>query len=222
MPINPNGNGGTTITTFPWEDGETYFGRLVQIIDLGLQPGGEFNGEKKPDKEEVLWTFEFPEVLNEKGEPAWLSLFMKLPDRWESGQFKGIHVKANLYKYLNMMAPDLLYTGGANKSYVGFGRNFSWDKLIGIPLSFTVSVNDDGRAKITDASKVGKKFLDDVPPLMTEPLVVDMGSVTEAQWERVSNWIKKKIENSLDPSVANKAKSFGSNNQEDSSEEDAY
>ena len=205
MPINMNQDK-KEYKAPPWENDEVYFGRVVQVIDLGLQDGGEYQGEKKRDSEQVLLTFEFNEVRNEDDKPCWLSVFLSLPERWENGNFKGMHVKSNIYKYLNMLVPEELYTGGNNTSYVNFGYNFSWDKLLNKPLQLKVKVNDEGRARIVDATKVGKKFLDQVAELENTPVVIDMESVMLDQWKEIYPWVRKLIGNSLDESVANKAK----------------
>lgn len=40
-------------------------GVLIQVIGLGLQEGGEWQGEKKPDKVKVRFTYELPEETAE-------------------------------------------------------------------------------------------------------------------------------------------------------------
>jgi hypothetical protein len=203
MPINTN-TGNTEHKLPPFEDGESYFARVVQVVDLGLQSGGEYQGEKKPDKEQILLTFEFGEVRNEENRPAWLSVFLSLPDRWEDGNFKGMHVKSNIYKYLNLLIPEELWRKDAATNYVNFGYTFTWDKVLGKPIQLTVAVNDEGRAKIKEAAKVSKKFLDTVPKLENTPVVIDMESATIAQWKEIYPWVRKLIGNSLDETIRNR------------------
>lgn len=216
MPISTKvKNSNTTTTDSPFEDGESYFGRVVQVVDLGLQPGGEYQGQPKPDKEQILVTFEFPEVIiNEQ--PAWLSVFLSLPDRWDDGNFKGIHLKSNLYKYLNILLPEGLYTGGKNPNYVSFQFNFDWEMLLGKPIQCTIGFNDKGKPKITESTKVPKKFLNSVPELVSAPVCIDMGSEPDQEtWLAVPSWIRKIIEGSLDESVANLAEKLNSNNEQE-------
>ena len=203
MPINTN-TGNTEHKLPPFEDGESYFARVVQVVDLGLQDGGEYQGEKKPDREQILLTFEFGEVRNEDNKPAWLSVFLSLPDRWDNGGFKGMHVKSNIFKYLNLLIPEELWRKDSSTNYVNFGYTFSWDKVLGRPIQLTVAVNDEGRAKIKEAAKVSKKFLDAVPELENEPVVIDMESVTPVQWGEIYPWVRKLIGNSLDEAVRNR------------------
>lgn len=204
MPINTNTTT-TTVYETPFENGEQYYGRIVQIIDIGLQDGGEYLNEKKPDCEQIIVTVEFPEALDKDNNPGWLSLFFKLPQRWENGNFKGIHKKSNTYKLLNLLVPELLWSKDDKGNYVNFGFNFSWSHLLGKPLSCTVSVNDEGKTKILSFDKIPKKYINDVPELISTPIVLDMGDPMLAEWEAVPNWIHKIIKKSLDPLVVTNA-----------------
>lgn len=61
-------------------DAGSYPARLVQILDLGMQPQRPYKGEEKPPAHEIMLTYEFLDefCLNEDGEvdeekPRWLS-----------------------------------------------------------------------------------------------------------------------------------------------------
>jgi hypothetical protein len=205
MPINTNAGAAPSVARPVFEDGETYFARVVQVVDLGLQPGGEYQGQPKPDKEQVLITFEFGDVLNGEGKPGWLSVNLDLPDRWETGAFKGMHVKSNLYKYLGILYPDGIYKG-KNPNYANFSRDFKfWDGLLGKTAQLTVKVYDpeQGRAAIVKGSiaKVPAKFANSVPALQNDPASINFDTITKEQWDNLYPWIQTKIKGSLDPAV---------------------
>lgn len=212
MPINVKQSQGSNKSyDYGWEDGETYFARVVQIVDLGLQDGGEYQGSPKPDAEKILFTFEFPDVRNEEGKPAWLSVNLALPQRWEDGGFKGMHVKSNLLKYLDVLYPEGLYRGGKNPNYVTFGHGFDWSRILGRPAQLTITTREtDGKVKAyiktSSMSKVPKKFVDSVGELENEPMVVDVTTATAEQWSKLFPWVRNVISESLDEAVAARAR----------------
>lgn len=63
MNINdaPKGSGKQS----PIPEADTHIGVVIQVIGLGLQPGGEWDGQPKPDKKKVRITFELPEQTAE-------------------------------------------------------------------------------------------------------------------------------------------------------------
>ena len=63
MNINdaPKGSGKQS----PIPEADTHVGVVIQVIGLGLQPGGEWDGQPKPDKKKVRITFELPEQTAE-------------------------------------------------------------------------------------------------------------------------------------------------------------
>jgi hypothetical protein len=218
MPINvKSGSTGGTFTPPPFEAGETYFARVVQIVDLGLQPGGEYQGNPKPDAEQIMFTFEFADVRNDEDKPAWLSVKLQLPKRWEdSGSFQTFHVKSNLYKFLEVLYPKGLYKG-KNPSYCGFAYNFDWNDILGAPCQLQVTViekDDKTRAYIVNDSvaRIPSKFLSSVPELENEPRVISMdSSLTQEDWDALFPWVRKMISESLDPNVAELAARMESN-----------
>lgn len=203
--------GGTKAPTVDkpvYQDGETYFVRVVQVVDLGLQDGGEYQGNKKPDAEEILLTFEFGEVLNGEGKPGWLSVNLPLPGRWEeTGKFKGVHIKSNLYKYLEVLYPEGLFNGGKSKDYRSFSYSFDWNEMLGKPCQLTVKVTDDGAAYINKGSisRVPAKFISSVEPLKNEPVVFNLDTASPEEWMSLFPWVRNKIKASLDPAVVEKA-----------------
>jgi hypothetical protein len=204
MPLNVKDKA-NTVAKPVFEDGETYFARVVQVVDLGLQPGGEYQGEAKPDKEEILVTFEFGEVLNGEGKPAWLSVTLALPDRWEDGGYKGMHVKSNLYKYLSILCPSALFKG-KSANYVNFSRGFKfWESLLNTTAQLEVKVYDkeNNKASIVrgSISKVPAKFLSSVPALQNDPVSINFSNVTVEQWKALYPWVRTKIASSIDPEV---------------------
>jgi hypothetical protein len=206
MSITVNNNGGNFVPP-PFEDGEIYFCRGVQVVDLGMQSGGEWEGQPKPDVEQVMVTFEFSEVRNQDDKPAWLSAVFSLPKRWpESGKFQNMHVKSNLYKFLNIVYPEGLYPS-KNPNYVGFANGFDWKQLLNKPVQFGVRVNDEGRAylNMSTMGRVPSKLVSSVGELENTPVVINMDTVTTEQWEMLFPWVRTKIANSLSEDIAAKA-----------------
>ena len=75
----PQGNGGNFVPQANIEPG-TYPGRLVQVIDFGLQPQRPFKGQDKPPAYELGTTYELVDefMKDENGEdiedkPRWVS-----------------------------------------------------------------------------------------------------------------------------------------------------
>lgn len=206
MSITVN-SGSTTVDRPVYEDGEVYFARVVQIVDLGLQEGDEYQGNKKPDSEQVMFTFEFPDVLNGEGKPGWLSMIVTLPQRWEEGgSFKGIHVKSNLYKLFNIVYPEGLFKG-KNPSYYSFSYNFNWEDILNKPVQVGVTVTDEGKTYLNKSTlgRVPAKFINSVGKLANTPRVINMDTVTPEDWDSLFGWVKTKIKASLDPNVVEKA-----------------
>lgn len=188
-----------------FEDGEVYLARVVQVVDLGLQAGGEYEGKPKPDKEQVLLTFEFPEVLNSEGNPGFLSVILDLPDHWENGGFKGMHTKSNMYKYMTILCPEGLWQGNST-SYYNFSRSFKfWDSLLDKVCQLEVKVYDkeNNKASIVKGSitKLSNKIITSFPERISDPLSVNFSNITLDQWNRLYPWIRDKIKKSLDPRV---------------------
>ena len=66
-------------------DAGTYPCRVVQILDIGLQPQRPYQGEEKPPAHEIMITYEFldefcvdDDVKEDENKPRWLSEVMRL------------------------------------------------------------------------------------------------------------------------------------------------
>lgn len=211
--MQPNGTSKEKVYEFPpFENEEVYFCRVVQVIYLGLQPGGEWQGTKKPDVEQVMVTFEFGEVRTSEDKPAWLSAFFNLPKRWEdSGAFQSMHIKSSLYKFLSIVYPDGLYPS-KNDNYVGFAHSFKWEGVLGKPVQVGVKVvsGDNGTRAYLNMDTLGRvpsKFISSVAELENTPVVVvDIDSITPEEWSVMLPWVRNKILGSLSEEISLKAR----------------
>lgn len=87
-------------------------GVIVQVVDLGVQPGSVYQGEKKPDERQIRLTYELPNDVHEfDGEEKPLLIS-------ETFKFSG-HEKSTCYKRINTIDPGLKLTGGDYANLIG-------------------------------------------------------------------------------------------------------
>ena len=85
---------------------------IVQVVDLGVQPGGEWKGQVKPPSRQVRMTYELPHDTHEfDGEEKPLLIS-------ETFSFSGSEL-STCYKRINAIDPGLKLTGGDYSKLVG-------------------------------------------------------------------------------------------------------
>lgn len=180
----------------PFEE-KGYLARIVQIVDLGKQEQGEWRGDKKDPKYEVMVTFEFPEVRNQEDKPAWLSKFYQFPYSWP--EKSGLKDVSNLYKLFNMFAPSYLTQSTKFPEYYFFDDNV-WSKLLNTPVFVEVALTNSGNAKVKSVNKVpeiaGQTI--EVPELENETLLFEASVASVEDWSNLYQWVRRKILRALD------------------------
>lgn len=118
-----SGGGGDFVEQDLIEDG-SYPGRLVQLIDMGMQPQRAFQGQEKPPVHQISTTYEFADefMMDDDGEeiedkPRWIS---------ETMPFYGLDVdRATSTKRYYALDPKEVFEG-------------DWPSLVGMPCSIVV------------------------------------------------------------------------------------
>lgn len=176
--------GGTSITVM---EAGAYPARLVQVIDIGLQPQ-QFNNEEKPPKNEIHTTYEFLDefLVGEDGEPN------EEKPRWLSENFA-----------LNNLASD---KAKSTQRYYALDPNEEeegdWSRLIGKPCIVTIVVKKDKkgieRNYIASVSGMRPKEAAKARELVNPPKVFSMDDPDLEIFGSLPDWLQDKIKNSLE------------------------
>ena len=188
MSLNAKDAPGTVSRTPPLGQG-TYPARLVLVVDLGMQPQRPYKGQDKPPANKILLTYEFVDefMLDEDGQemadkPRWLSEEMVLYN------LEAEKAKSTL-RY-NVFDPNNIHKGD-------FGN------LVNTPCNITVVHNPKSSGggvweNIAGVSEMRIKDMKKCPPLVNDPLVLDLDEPDMNVFEALPNWIKKKIVSNLE------------------------
>lgn len=175
----------------PIEPG-TVPGRLVQVIDFGLQPQ-EYQGEAKPPMREIGTTYELADEFMKDEEGNDISD----KPRWLSESFALHNLAADRAK-----STQRYYALDPNEKAEG-----DWEKLLGSPVMITVIQKPDKKDKklihnnIAGTSTVRAKDLKNIPDLINEPRFLDLDVVNEANLQMFTDlpqWIRDKIKKGLE------------------------
>lgn len=167
----------------------TYPARLVSVIDIGLQPGGTYNGKQKDNIRKIALTYEFlDEYMKDedgqdmKDKPRWLTEFLPFHN------LKATKATSTLrYKALD---PTEQFGG-------------DWEKLVGAPCSVTVVHNPrrDGQGvyeNIGSVAAMRAKDAEKAEPLKNEPLLFDMDNPDIEMWNKIPSFIQDKMKGNLE------------------------
>lgn len=173
----PSGSGGERKRV---PDG-THFGRLVQVIGLGVQSSPFPDAE---DAYKILLTFEVPSETSDSGAPLLVSKEVKFSQ----------HVKSSL----NLIGTALL--GGTKEATDTMSKGIDLKELLGEAAVLTVGSTKNGGAKITAVSPVPKGVT--VPDALNKLVAVDPDDVSDEVLASLPQWIQTKIATRLDGSGA--------------------
>ncbi len=184
-------SGGGGNTNFTPMDSGTYPARLVQVIDMGLQPQRPYQGQEKPPVRRVMLTYEFVDefLKDEEGNEQ--------PDkpRWLSENFPLYNLQSeratSTHRY-NAMDPDCIHDG-------------DFSKLLGIPVNVTV-VQNPGTGKnvgkvyenIDSVSPMRPKDAERCPALVNEPRLFDLDDPDMETFLALPKWLKDVIQSNLE------------------------
>jgi hypothetical protein len=169
---NFSSGGGTGTSVSP----NNHMGRLVQVVDKGVQVRQPYQGQAKDPAQMVSLTFELPyERIEIEGasKPRWISITMTA----------STSPKAKLSKFLQVLDPS--------------GQTPSLGDLIGTPVMVNVVQKRDAQGnpiegtKLEGITSVPQGF--EVPPLENEPRVFDFDNPDLAVFDLLPEWMQKDI-----------------------------
>ena len=147
---------------------------LVEVIELGMQPG--YQGEGYDPK--LSLTFELPETLRDDGKPFRISKQLKI----------SLHEKSNLLKYVNALLGHEL---PESEKY-----GFSFESLLGKGCRLTIThgtkQTGDVFAKIDSVTKLSAGAA--VPKATSELVFYDFESPDIGILHNLPDWLQKVID----------------------------
>lgn len=194
MPMNVKKMKGNNNKDFkrpdPLEDG-TYAGRVVQIIDLGLQPQREYQGQTKSPKYEVYMTYELVEEFMKdddgndlEDKPRWISERIPLSSIDND--------KAKSTKRYNALDPNMDHDG-------------DFSALIAAPAEITVGTQagkgrHEGKVfeNVVNVSPMRAKKAAGLPELVNEPKVFVLDNPDMEVFEKLPDFLKTIITSNLE------------------------
>ncbi len=164
----------------------TYPGRIVQILDLGLQPQRPYMGKDKPPAHEIMLTYELVDefMKDEQGndiedKPRWIS---------ETLPFYGLFAdKAKSTQRYLALDPQQEYDG-------------DFAKLIDCPCNVTVVNNAVGEKVYDNVAMITAMRERDAlkcPELVNPPRVLDLDNPDKEVFDALPQWVQDKIRGNL-------------------------
>jgi hypothetical protein len=183
--IGGGGQGGNRVQQDNIEPG-VYPGRLVQIIDLGLQPQRPFQGKDKPPAQEIMLTYELVDefMKDEDGNP------IEDKPRWisETLPFFGLQAdKAKSTQRYNALDPQ----GDLDGDFA---------KAIEFPVNVTIVNNAVGEKiydNISGLSPMRPRDAANCPALKNPSKVFDLDAPDLDVFLKFPQWIQDKIKANL-------------------------
>lgn len=182
-----SGNGGGSGGQRPELEAGTYPGRLVQVIDLGLQPQRPYQGQPKPPKHCIMTTYE----LNDE--------FM-LDDNGEVDEDRPLWVGEDLP--MNPLTSDL---AKSTKRYLALDpeqhHEGDWSEVIAEAVNITIVLNKSGDRvyqNIASTAPMRTKDKDRMAPLKNEPKIFALSDPDLSVFTSLPEWIQEKIKSNLE------------------------
>lgn len=182
----PKGNSQENRVEQPIIEADVYPGRLVQIIDFGLQAQKPFQGQEKKPVQEIMLTYELSDcfMVDEEGneledKPRWVS---------EVLPFYGLFAdKAKSTQRYKAFDPTEEFEG-------------DFSKCIGLPCNITIVNNKKGDKVYTNVANVAAmaaRKAAALPELKNEPKVFDLDAPDLEVFNKLPKWIQEKIQSNL-------------------------
>lgn len=167
----------------------TYPARLVQVVGVGLQEQEPYQGVEKDPAYELILTYELVDefLLDEDGND------IEDKPRWVGETIPLHSLDADLAK--------------STKRYYALDPNGEaegdWSKLVGKPCMIQLVKKTSKRTgrdynNVTGLSAVREKDAKKMPTLVNPSLVFDCDDPDFDVWEKLPDWIKKKIQAGLE------------------------
>ena len=184
--------------TPPLDEG-LYKARLVQVIDLGVQPRS-FKGDEKPPQQQIMLTYELSDefLLDKDGEPQ--------PDkpRWLSETFG-----------LNKPGVEKAKSTARLKALNPAGDQPNFGMLLGTPVMLHVVQNVSKTDKTAIYNKIDTvmamkpKDQINMPKLVNSPRALDLDAPDKAIWDDLPDWVKDRIRSGLEFKGSDAERVFG-------------
>lgn len=167
---------------------DNYPARVVQVIDLGLQDGGEWKGEKKPPVNKLSITYELVDAFmvdadgNEiEDKPRWVS------------------------EELNMFSPEA-DKAKCNQRYKAIDPegefDYNWAELVGSPC-YVMIAHKESKGKTyanvgTVTPYIVSKRNPELPELVNPSKVFDLSEPDMEVFGALPEWLQEKIKGNLE------------------------
>lgn len=189
MALNAKKAGGAASTRVEQDnlDPGSYPARLVQIIDLGLQPQRPYQGKDKPPMPEIMLAYELVDVFmkDEDGKE------LEDKPRWISETIPFHNLRAEKAK-----STIRYYSFDPNEEFEG-----DFTKLIGMPITVTVINNKVGE-KVYDnvgtTSAMRAKDAAKCPDLVNPAKVFTLDEPDMDIFNTLPGWLQDKIKGNLE------------------------
>ncbi len=163
-----------------------YPARLVQLIDLGLQPQKPFAGKDKPPMQEISLTYELVDVFmkDEDGND------LEDKPRWISETLPFHNLKADKAK--------------STQRYLAFDPKEEWEgdltKALGLPINVVLVNNQVGDKVYTNVASLAAmraKDAEKCPALKNPTTLFSLDEPDLAVFNKFPKWIGEKIQKNL-------------------------
>ena len=158
----------------------TKMARLVGLLDLGHQPGFEYQGEQVKSNYKITFTFELPGSLTDDGRPHWVSTDVNVSD------YVGDGIISKMMKYVYALDP----TGNISDN----GKDLK--KLIGLPCMVNIKHNKKGYAQIKDVVSAPEGM--PIPELANDPQIFSMDDPDMDLFNKLPEFVQNKMKSALD------------------------
>ena len=167
---------------------DNYPCRVVQVIDLGLQDGGEWKGEKKPPANMLYVTYEMVDLFmldkddkEVEDKPRWLSEDFKM--------FGPIADKAKCNQRYLAIDPSLVH-------------DYNWAELVNSPC-YVMIAHKESKGKVyanvgTVTPYITSKRNPELPALQNPAKVFDLEEPDMEVFEALPEWLREKIKGNLE------------------------
>lgn len=187
MSLNANNVKTESRNKQPIIEAGVYPGRLVQVIDLGLQPQNPYKGKDKPPAYEVMATYELVDVfmVDENGKED------ETKPRWISETFPMYGLVAD--------------RATSTKRYEAFDPKHDfggdWSQCVSLPANITL-INNPGKdgkiyTNVAAVSQMRPRDVANCPELKNPTKVFDLDNPDIGVFESLPNWIQDKIKSNL-------------------------
>lgn len=158
----------------------TKMARLVGLVDLGHQPGFEYQGDQIKSQYKITFTYELPGSKTEDDRPHWVSEDVNVSD------YVGDGIVSKMMKRVFALDPTGEISNG--------GKNLQ--ALIGMPCMVTVKHNKNGYAQVSDVSGAPEGI--PIPELANDPQLFNMDDPDMDLFNKFPEFVQNKIKSALD------------------------